>query len=66
MNFLSPNQMTPEERLSELATILSVGLVRLNDRKSRELSARTGDSCLHFLANQCRYETVEIETEKTP
>lgn len=66
MNFLSPNQMTPEERLSELATILSVGLIRLNDRKSRELSARTGDSCLHFLADQCRHETVEIETGKTP
>ncbi len=65
MNYLSPNQMATEERLSELATILSVGLIRLNDRKSRELSARTGDSCLHFLANQCRHETVEIETEKT-
>jgi hypothetical protein len=44
MNYLSPKQMTAEERLSELATILSVGLIRLNDRKSRELSARTGDS----------------------
>jgi len=65
MNYLSPNQMTAEERLSELATILSVGLFRLNDRKSSELSARTGDSCLHFLADQCRHETVEIETEKT-
>lgn len=65
MNYLSPNQMTPEDRLSELATILSVGLIRLNDRKSRELSARTGDSCLHFVADQCRHETVEIETEKT-
>ena len=65
MNYLSPNQMTTEERLSELATILSVGLIRLNDRKSRELNARTGDVCLHFLADQCRHETVEIETEKT-
>ena len=65
MNYLSPNQMPAEERLSELATILSVGLIRLNDRKSRELNARTGDSCLHFLADQCRHETVEIETEKT-
>jgi|SaaInlStandDraft_3_1057020.scaffolds.fasta_scaffold294194_2 hypothetical protein len=65
MNYLSPNQMTTEERLSELATILSVGLIRLNDRKSRELNARTGDGCLHFLADQCRHETVEIETEKT-
>jgi len=66
MNYLSPNQMTHEDRLSELATILSVGLIRLNDRKSRKLSARTGDSCLHFLADQCRHETVEIETEETP
>jgi hypothetical protein len=65
MNYLSPNQMSTEERLSELSTILSVGLIRLKGRKSRELSARTGDSYLHFLADQCRHETVEIETEKT-
>ena len=43
MNYLSPNQMTAEERLSQLATILSVGLIRLNDRKSA-IPTRAGNT----------------------
>lgn len=41
-----------DERLSEIAEILALGLMRLRSRKSSELSRDLGESSLHLLADQ--------------
>lgn len=62
-NALDPDHMTTDERMDELASILAIGLIRLKARKSRQLSADQGDSCLDFPAPRSRHETVKIKTE---
>jgi hypothetical protein len=57
MNPLSPFQMTPAERRAELCRILALGLVRLMQRQSSELSDRTGESSLHFPPDQSGHAT---------
>jgi hypothetical protein len=57
MNPLSPFHMTPAERRTELCRILALGLVRLLQRQSSELSDRTGESSLHFPADQSGHAT---------
>jgi hypothetical protein len=52
MNALDPNQMTPAERLAEIADLLAAGLMRLKARKSSSLSRNTGESCLDFSPDQ--------------
>ena len=47
-NPLSPFHMPPAERRAEMCRILALGLVRLLQRQSTELSDRTGESSLHF------------------
>lgn len=49
---LSPDRMTPTERLDEVAAILAAGVRRLIDRKSSALSADRGDSSLDCAADQ--------------
>ncbi|BAE50003.1 hypothetical protein amb1199 [Paramagnetospirillum magneticum AMB-1] len=49
---LHPRHMSASERLNEVAEILSTGAMRLIDRKSRSLSANSGDSSLDFTAHQ--------------
>lgn len=62
-NALSPDRMTTAERLDELASILAAGLSRLRARKSRQLSANQGDSCLDFPPPKSGHEPVETKTE---
>ena len=62
-NALHPDRMTPAERLSELASILAAGLIRLKARKSRQLSPDRGDSYLDLSAQRSGHEPVETKTE---
>ena len=63
MNFLDQNEMPKGDRLAELGAILATGLIRLKQRKSRELTAVSGDSYLHIFPDRCRHETVEFNAE---
>lgn len=47
-NALSPHLLTTAERRAELCRLLALGLVRLLQRQSSELSDGTGESSLHF------------------
>lgn len=58
-NPLAPFHMTPAERRAELCRILALGLVRLMQRQSRELSDETGESSLHFLSDESGHATGE-------
>jgi len=49
---LDPNQMSAEERLSEIAEILAVGLIRLRARQSSGVFDDHGESSLAYAANQ--------------
>lgn len=61
MNPLSPTLMTPMERRAELCRILALGLLRL--RQSTALSARDGESSLHFPPDQSGHATrMQMET----
>ena len=59
MNPLSPFHMTPAERRAELCRILALGMVRLMQRQSSQLSARTGESSLRFPPDQSGHATRE-------
>ena len=59
MNPLSPFHMSPAERRAELCRILAIGLVRLMQRQSSELSDRTRESSLHFPADQSGHATCD-------
>lgn len=52
MNPIHPAQMSPEDRLKEIAEILAAGLMRLRARKSSALSADRGEGFLDLPANQ--------------
>ncbi|PZV39962.1 hypothetical protein [Mesorhizobium kowhaii] len=52
MNALSPERMTAAERLAELATILAVGVRRLQARQSTRISVERENSFVDFTANQ--------------
>ena len=52
MNAFSPNQMSPAERLAEIADILAAGLMRLRARKSSALSRDVGESSLDYSPDQ--------------
>jgi hypothetical protein len=51
-NALSPDRLSAEERLSEIALILAAGLVRLRSRQSSRLSGHRENSFVDFTANQ--------------
>jgi len=55
--------LTSSERLDELSSILAAGLIRLRARKSRQLSADQGDSCLDFPPPKSGHEPVVTKTE---
>ena len=63
INALHPSRMTTAERLGELAAILAAGLIRLQARKSRQLSVDQGDSYLDLPPYQSGHEPVETKTE---
>ena len=62
-NALHPDRMTTAERLGELASILAAGLIRLQARKSRQLSEDQGDSCLDLSTLWSGHKPVETKTE---
>jgi len=47
-NALSPFLMSPAERRAELCRLLALGLIRLLQRQSSELSDDIGECSLHF------------------
>jgi len=49
-NPLSPDAMSANARLAEVAQILAAGLIRMRSAKSSSLSANVGDSSLDFAA----------------
>lgn len=57
MNPLHPRYLKPLERRAELCRLLALGLVRLRARQSSELSARTGESSLHYTPGQSGHAT---------
>jgi hypothetical protein len=56
-NALSPSALSPAERRAELCRILALGLVRLMQQQSSELSDETGESSLHFPPDQSGHAT---------
>lgn len=56
-NPLLPFHMSPAERRAELCRILALGLVRLLQRQSSELSEGTGESSLHCPPDQSSHAT---------
>ena len=62
-NPLSPEAMSPAERLDEIARILALGVVRLRLRKSSQLPAELGESSLDFPPHQSGREGVATRTE---
>ena len=54
-NALSPDLMTPQERIAEVAEILAAGLMRLSGAKSSSLSADCADSFVDFMPDQSRH-----------
>jgi len=58
-NPLSPFLMTPAERRAELCRILALGLIRLMQRQSSELTDGIGESSLHFPPDQSGHATGE-------
>jgi len=49
-NSLSPDLMTPVERIAEIARILALGLIRLNAPKSSPIVAESGERLLDLSA----------------
>lgn len=58
-NPLSPFHMTPAERRAELCRILALGVARLMQRQSREVSDGTVESSLHFPPDRSGHATRE-------
>ncbi|MCX7559665.1 hypothetical protein OS190_08800 [Sulfitobacter sp. F26204] len=56
-NPLPPDQMTPAERRAELCGLLALGLVRFRMRDRAEVSDDTGESGLHYQADEWRHAT---------
>jgi hypothetical protein len=48
MNPISPDQMSTDERLIEVAEILARGIIRLKARRVASLSRDCGEICLDF------------------
>ena len=56
-NGTDPAQLSPDERLDEVAMLLAGALMRLRARKSSHLSPHAGESSLDFLDNQRSHAT---------
>jgi hypothetical protein len=55
MNALDPGLMSTNERLAEVARLLSVGLIRLRARQSSQLSGDRGESPLDCSPSRRRH-----------
>jgi hypothetical protein len=58
------DQLSAQERLAELASILAAGLVRLRARQSSRLSGERENSLVDFTANQSGH-AAEIQRTET-
>ena len=58
-NPLPPSAMSAMERRAELCGILALGVVRLKQRQSSELSDGDGESSLHFPPDQSGHATCD-------
>lgn len=56
-NPLPPDRMTSTERHAELCHLLARGIIRLRQREGGHLVEDSGESCLHFTPDRCRYAT---------
>ena len=56
--------LSSADRLSDIAEILALGLMRLKARKSSELSRDRGESSLHFTPEQSGRGAPEILQER--
>ena len=56
-NPLHPDRMTAHERRAELCRLLALGLIRLRQRDMVHLSDGSGESSLHYPANQSVHAT---------
>ena len=61
---LDPNQMRAEERLSEIAEILAVGLMRHRARQSSVVFGSHGESSLAYSADQSGHAETLRRREK--
>jgi hypothetical protein len=52
MNALKPDQISTDERISEIAEILAFGLTRLRARQSTSVSRHLGESALDCVGVQ--------------
>lgn len=64
MNPLSPERMTPAERLDEIAAILAAGFVRLKAKQSSRLFEPAEKSFVDFAARQSRHDAAKGRAEK--
>lgn len=56
-NPLDPTNISPAERLAELAVLLAAGFIRLNASESRDLSADHGESYVDFTSPKSGHAT---------
>lgn len=56
-NPLVPDRMKPLERRAELCRLLALGLIRLMQRQSSEVSGHAGESSLHSPADRSGHAT---------
>jgi hypothetical protein len=52
MQFTPPDQMSADERLSEVSALLATGLLRLKARRNSNKSPDPRESCLDFHPRQ--------------
>jgi hypothetical protein len=57
-NPIHPDHLTAAERLSELASLLARGVVRLHHRQSSHVSAHPRENALHYSADQSGHAAV--------
>ena len=63
-NAISPDLMTPAERLREVAEILAAGLLRLKARESIRSRGNRRDISLDFTANQSGHGRTKKRRER--
>jgi hypothetical protein len=51
-NPIHPDRLSSRERLAEVARLLALGLIRLRDRQSSQVSELTGEIPLHIPPDQ--------------
>lgn len=63
MNALSPDRMSADERLDEIAAILAAGFIRLKAKQSSRLSAAREKSSVDFPPDQSSHDAANREAE---